>query len=404
MKNKILNFLKDYSNIVLIGIVVLMFTSVSCDDVTYPSFEAATVNTESVTDITGSSAISGGVIISDGGDAISTRGICWDSIENPTIGDAVSLDTLGLEKFTGHVSGLKGGTKYYVRAFATNNGGISYGENEVFTTNVVPYLTTNVPTDITGISATGGGVITESFGAQIVERGVCWGLTVNPSIDDSKTKDGSGDAPFTSQITGLLPSTTYHVRAYATTSDGDTGYGNDVMFDTQILDYDGNVYTSVKIGETVWMVENFISTHYNDGTPIDAAGIAWHADDVNHEYGLNYLGSVMLNPKFAPKGWHVPTKDEWDALFAYVENDMNKLKETGTDHWNLGTGTNETGFTALGSAHIYGEALKGSATWWTSTVDDNGIPWRYVIIDDGSLWGGHWNGPEFAFTVRLVKD
>ena len=186
MKNNILNFLKDYSYTVIIGIVMFMFAFVSCNDITYPSFEAATVKTEKVTDITGSSAIGGGEIISDGGDAISTRGICWDSIENPTIGDAVFLDTLGLEKFTGLITGLKGGTKYYVRAFATNNGGISYGDNEVFTTNVVPYLTTNVPTDITGISATCGGVITESFGAQIVERGVCWATTENPSIDDYK--------------------------------------------------------------------------------------------------------------------------------------------------------------------------------------------------------------------------
>ncbi len=393
MKNKIQ---------IILGVFIFIFVALSCEKDEYPTPSSATVVTTGITSITGSSAISGGKVTSDGGHKVSTQGICWDTIMDPTIGKAFSLDTLGLGEFTNTLSGLKGGTTYYVRAFATNNGGISYGQNESFTTNVVPFLTTNTVTEIAGTTATSGGVVTQSFGAQIVATGVCWGLTENPSLLDSKTVDGSGDAPFTSQITDLLPNSTYHVRSYATTSDGDTGYGDDVMFDTEIQDFDGNVYTSVKIGENVWLVQNFISTTYSDGTPID--GYAWHADDINHEYGLSYLGSVMLNPKFGIKGWHVPNNDEWAALFEFIGNDGNKLKESGTDHWNTDNGTNETGFTALGASHIYGSPLTGDATWWSSTVEDNGIPWRWVTIDAGDIFGGPWNGPEFAFTVRLVKD
>lgn len=406
MKNKI----KKYSQInkiqIILGLFILVFFTFSCEKEEYPTPEAATIITASVSSVTGSSAISGGQITSDAGHPISTRGICWDTIENPTIGKSFALDTLGLAEFSNELTGLKGGTKYYVRAFATNDGGIAYGANEMFTTNVVPYLTTDVPKDITGISATGGGVITESFGAQIVERGVCWSTELNPTIDDPKTTEGAGSGPFTSSITGLVPSTAYHVRSYATTSDGDTGYGNDVIFETQILDYDGNVYTKVQIGEQVWMVQNYICTHYNDGTAMeDSVDYLWHADDVNHEYGLNYKGTAMLNPKFAPAGWHVPTNEEWLTLIDYVGSDGTKLKEAGTDHWDTDNGTNETGFTALGSSFIYGVGLKALTTWWTSTKDtDSGNPFRYYILDDGSMGGGPWNDDSFLFSVRLIKD
>ncbi len=402
MKNYIYNPYK-----LLLGAIALMLIVTSCkpyDD--FPIPVAVTVKTESVTDITGSSAISGGNIVSDGGFQVSTQGICWDTLQNPTIGEAFAIDTLalGFDKFSNDITGLKGGTTYYVRAFATNNGGISYGENEIFTTNIVPFLTTNIPSEITGNTAVSGGIVTESFGANIVATGVCWSVSINPSIKDAHTEDGSNGDPFTSQITGLLPSSTYHVRSYATTSVGETGYGDDVMFDTQIVDFDGNVYTSVKIGEITWMAQNFICTHYNDGTPIDAVDYAWHPNDVDHEYGLNYTGSAMLKSNFTPKGWHVPTNEEWGALFAYVENDGNKIKESGTEHWISDNGTNETGFTALGSAHIYGVALKTETTWWSSTVEDSGIPWRWATNDGGAIFGGPWNGPEFAFSVRLVKD
>lgn len=404
MKNIILKNRQYRFTQITVGLFILILSIFSCEKEEYPTPGAAAVNTVGITSVTGSSAISGGEIISDAGHAVSTRGICWDTITDPTIGKAHSLDTLGLNEFSLNITGLKGGTKYFVRAFATNNGGISYGENESFTTNVVPFLSTNTPYEITGTTAIGGGIITESFGAQIVATGVCWGLTINPSIEDSKTVDGSGDAPFTSQITGLLPSTTYHVRAYATTNDGDTGYGDDVIFETQIIDYDGNVYTKVEIGGQTWMVENYKCTTYSDGTLIDIEERVWHVDDVDHEYGLNYQGAATSNPKFAPKGWHVPTKSEWLTLFDFVEWQGTKLKEEGTDHWDTDNGTNETGFTALGSSFIYGAPLKALTTWWSSTKDANGIPYRYYILDDGAIGGGPWNDESFLFSVRLIKD
>ena len=235
-----MKFLYKNLNITIFSLLILMFLTISCKNEKFPVPNAAQVKTASITSITGSTALGGGEIISDGGSPVSTRGICWDTIEDPTISGAKSEDSTGLDKFISQLTGLTGGTTYYVRAYATNNGGIAYGENELFTTRFVPRLTTKIATEISDISALSGGVITERFGTQIVEEGVCWSQTINPSLADQKTVDKSGKDTFAGLITGLSPGTTYHVRSYATTSKGDTGYGNDVVFTTQ-----NYVYTEI---------------------------------------------------------------------------------------------------------------------------------------------------------------
>jgi hypothetical protein len=96
----------------------------------------------------------------------------------------------------------------------------------------VPTVTTNTPvTGITDISASSGGNVTTDGGAVVLQRGVCWSETADPTTDDTCTTDGAGSSTFTSSITGLNPDTTYHVRAYATNAKGD-GYGSDVQFTT----------------------------------------------------------------------------------------------------------------------------------------------------------------------------
>ncbi len=402
MKNIILNFKSNKIATIASGLALLVLVTISCIDEDYPSPKAATIQTESVTAITGSSAISGGKIISDGGHTISTRGICWGTEENPTIGGANVEDTTGLDMFSLEITGLVGGTTYYVRAYATNNGGIAYGNNETFTTKFVPILTTAAVSEITGTSVKSGGVITDSFGAQIVERGVCWSTDLNPTIDDSKTMVGAGTDPFVSTITGLLPSTLYHVRAYATTSEGETGYGNDILFNTLITDFDGNIYNAVKIGNQIWMTKNYECLHYTDGTEIT---VRYHKNDPTHEYGPSYAWNDIVKPNFTPDGWHVPTDSEWAELNDFVKGDGLKLKEKGTDHWNTDNGTNETGFTAWGGSHTYGAPLKVAATWWTSSDGANSTKgMRWTVKDDGQIFSVPANVKTMSFTVRLVKD
>src|SRR5690349_9383764 len=92
------------------------------------------VSTADVTDIADLTAKSGGEIISDGNSSILARGICWDTSSFPTIDDAKTEDGSGNGPFVSSLSGLFGGTTYFVRAYAKNKIGIAYGNQVQFTT------------------------------------------------------------------------------------------------------------------------------------------------------------------------------------------------------------------------------------------------------------------------------
>ncbi|MGE0077401.1 MAG: DNA/RNA non-specific endonuclease [Bacteroidales bacterium] len=85
---------------------------------------------------------------------------------------------------------------------------------------------------VTYTSAVSGGNIASDGGATVTERGVCWSITANPTIVDTKTSDGSGSGVYSSTVSGLTSGLTYHIRAYATNSAGTT-YGNDISFTTK---------------------------------------------------------------------------------------------------------------------------------------------------------------------------
>lgn len=100
-------------------------------------------------------------------------------------------------------------------------------------------LTTSAISNITTMSASGGGSITSAGSAAIQERGVCWNTDPLPTIDHNKGVASGSQTDFEVDITGLSPETTYYVRAYATTSEGTT-YGNEESFTTLAETSSGN--------------------------------------------------------------------------------------------------------------------------------------------------------------------
>ena len=199
----------------------------------YPTLP--TVTTDSVYSITTNSAFCGGNVLIDGGVNVTSRGVCWSTSSNPTTSNSKTTDGNGTGIFTSYISGLNPGTMYYVRAYATNSAGTAYGSNVSFTTNqiptTIPTVSTNTVSSITSNSAVCGGYVTSDGGATVTARGVCWSTSSNPTTSNARTIDGSGTGVFTSYISGLNPSTTYYVRAYATNSNG-TSYGSNISFIT----------------------------------------------------------------------------------------------------------------------------------------------------------------------------
>ena len=198
------------------------------------------VTTNNITDITLTTAQCGGDVslTSVDGLKVTARGVCWSTKPNPTINDNRTSDGSGTGNFTSNLINLTDNTTYYVRAYATNEKGTSYGEVKSFTTMdiTMPIVTTNVVINITTSSATCGGNVTFDGNATVTSRGVCWGTYPNPTINDNKTVDGSGTGTFTSNLTNLTENTTYYVRAYATNEKG-TSYGEQRSFTTNGHEY-----------------------------------------------------------------------------------------------------------------------------------------------------------------------
>lgn len=191
-----------------------------------------TLTTAAITTITGNSAAGGGNVTVTGGAEVTDRGICFGITATPTIADSKTTDGKGSGAFVSALTGLKGNTTYYVRAYATNSAGTGYGPAVSFKTLIdLPTVTTTAVTGITKVAAVSGGDVSYDGGGTVTARGLVWGMSANPTITDGKIDGGNGLGAFVSNLTNLNKFTTYHVRAYATNSAG-TAYGADVTFTT----------------------------------------------------------------------------------------------------------------------------------------------------------------------------
>lgn len=237
------------------------------------------ISTSAITELTTSGAKSGGTVTSDGGASITARGVIWSTETAPTISLATKTnDGTGTGVFQSTLTALNANTKYYLRAYATNRAGTSYGEELSFTTTAaatLPSITTVPVTEITSTAAKSGGSITADGNSPITARGVVWGTVTNPTIAlSTKTNNGSGSGAFQSAITGLSANTKYYVRAYATNSTG-TGYGNEFSFTTTVGATLPSI-TTVSVTEiTASGAKSGGSITADGNSPITARGVVW---------------------------------------------------------------------------------------------------------------------------------
>lgn len=386
------------------------------------------ITTSPVTSITETTATSGGNITNDGGAAITTRGVCWNTSPGPTLANSFTANGTGTGSFTSNLTGLLNKTIYYVRAYATNASGTAYGNEITFTTSSLPAVTTFAASNITSFFASAGGNVTDDGGTPVISRGVCWSTAQNPVVTGFHTSDGTGTGTFSSNITGLQSNTTYYIRAYATNSSG-TGYGSQNSFTTTVsaTDVDGNVYSSVQIGTQLWMRENLKVTRYRDGSPIPLItdNTAWSSLNTgaycnynNEESNVNVYGRLYTYyaasdiRNICPSGWHVPTNPEWWILTDFVGGEFvagGKMKETGYAHWtNPNTGaTNESGFTALPGGQRINDGtfinINNNAYFWNA---DNygGFGYYWILYYDYNRIGAYTGFGNLGLSVRCLKD
>jgi hypothetical protein len=132
-------------------------------------------------------------------------------------------------------------------------------------------VTTTAISSITATTAISGGTVTDTGGDTIIEQGVCWSTSPEPTIDNSKTIDGT-TTPFSSSITGLAYATTYYLRSYATNSIG-TSYGSEISFTTLAV---APTVTTTAISNTTSTTASSGGTVTNTGSAaITAQGVCW---------------------------------------------------------------------------------------------------------------------------------
>jgi len=114
----------------------------------------AIVSTTVISKITPVSATAGAVVISDEGAKVTSRGFCWGTVASPDINGTKSQDSTGIGDFTTKLSELIPGTTYYIRAYASNSAGITYGEEVSFRPTPLPEFNTGLTygtvTDVDG--------------------------------------------------------------------------------------------------------------------------------------------------------------------------------------------------------------------------------------------------------------
>jgi len=419
-------------------------TFITLSDMTIP-----TVTTYEASNITQTTATSGGDVTDDGGATVTARGVCWSTSSNPTLADSYTTDGSGTGTFGSSISGLTQNTNYYVRAYATNSEGTAYGNEITFTTlmePVLPTVTTDNATNITSTTATSGGNVTDDGGADVTARGVCWSISSNPTLADSYTTDGTGTGTFFSELTGLAANTLYYVRAYATNGVG-TAYGNEISFTTllpswqcgDLLSYEGQDYTTVLIGTQCWMAENL-----NIGTRIDGSQnqtnnsqIEKYCYDDNESncdtYGGLYQWDEMMEYTTAqgaqgicPSGWHIPTDDEWKILEGTVDSQYGvgdpewdiigwrgfdvgfNLKSTSGWWGSTGNGSDIFGFTALPNGQRDSDGnfnfVNKYGYWQSSTEYSELFAWIRVLGYDKNEADKATGIRGFGYSVRCLKD
>jgi hypothetical protein len=385
--------IKRFFFILLICDIIFCLTMSSCKKEMYT---VPKLVTGEITAIKYVSAVCSSTIISDGGKMISERGVCWSTSQMPTIVDNKTLDSTSASSYTSLIDGLSYNTTYYVRAFAINSIGVSYGDQVIFTSNNpgLPTVSTNSVSYITATSAVCGGDVIYSGGEgiSIIARGLCWGTNLNPTFADNFTSNGSGLGTFSQTIDVLTHNVTYHVRAYAING-ADTAFGNDVNFTTAVNYAIGDSYQGGKIAYIFQYGDpGFISGETHGLiTPINdqSNGIRW--------YNGSYIVTGAIGTALGTGNSNSSIIISNQGVGSYAAKLCYDLTIGGYTDWYLPS-KDELNKLYLNKSIIGGFA---NADYWSSSEYNSTQAWGQSFINGYQGYGGTKNS---SYNVRAVRS
>ena len=322
-----------------------------------------TVITTSVSNVSVTSATSGGNVTSSGSSSVTARGVCWSNYHNPTVSDNHTTNGSGTGSFTGTLTGLNPYTTYYVRAYATNSSGTAYGNEVSFTTSSSSSFScgTSTVSDYDGNTYN-----TVLIGTQ------CWMKT---NLRTTHYANGTAIA---------AGSTTSTTVAYRYRPDNNANYVTTYGY---LYNWKAVMHTSSSSSSNPSWVQGICPT-------------GWHVpSDAEWLQLINYVSSR--------------------SQYRCSNNSENIAKAlAGTTGWNSSTNTcavgntpsqnNATGFSALPAGGYYGSYVSpgSNAYFWSATESGSSSSMAYIYNlntnsayvdrDDNSKMG--------AYSVRCVKD
>lgn len=246
-----------------------------------PAKSCPMVSFDAVKNVAYNGAVLSGTIISVGNTKITRYGFCWAQHTEPTVNDSFSNmgDCSIPMSFDGTITNLAANTKYHVRAYAENDEGISYSNEEAFTTTGIPVIPTVQTKEITNIksnTASAGGFLSSLGNVTVIsQHGHIWGTSDKLEVSKAtKTELGKLEEPtaFSSEITDLNPNQKYYVCAYATNEKG-TAYGETIQFTTSAADM---VLTTNEVTDIIHNAATCGGTITNyGGRTVKECGVCW---------------------------------------------------------------------------------------------------------------------------------
>ena len=321
------------------------------------------VTTNTITSITTNSAICGGNVTSNGVFPVFACGVCWSTVQNPTVSDSHTTDGSGTGSFTSNITGLTTGTTYYVRAYATSSAGTGYGEQRSFTA-----------VDTAGNSCPGVSTVTDydNNTYNTVQIGnQCW---MKENLRTTHYSDGTSIP---------LGSSGSNTTAYCY-------YPDDSVSNVGTYGYLYN-----------WPAVMGTSSS-SSANPSGVQGIC-------------------------PTGWHVPSDAEWTQLSDYVGSQTQYQCSANsayiakalasTSGWAIimsnlcavglePSSNNSTGFSAL-PAGCYGSNLSyfgAYATFWSATNISGNFVYHRQLTYYGAYLYRNFNDKFYGYSVRCLRD
>jgi len=306
------------------------YEGIDTTGVVIPNAQSPVVITTGNLNITTSSFDVTGNINALGSSQITHYGHCWSTNQLPDTNDNKTdfgiIQTTGT--YTSSLSGLTPNTNYYVRAYASNSFGLSFGNQIIVKTNSLqpPTVTSGYLTTISSISASILGNLISEGSSAITSYGHCWVSNGTiPTVNDSKTDFGNANTlgAFTSNLNGLSPNQNYKVRAYAVNDIG-TSYGDLVSFTTSNFICDSLSCSSLN---------GINNIRYNANLVTQANG--WIVSNSNSIFGDAFLvGSChggyieflrQINSDFKLRFWiQSYEQGSWSNIipFVYINNEL----------------------------------------------------------------------------------